>query len=467
MDDGNRRHLFKPHRDIRSLWVVALLFSLAIFSCLASQPQSRTTASAAEFAALAQQVVQLRGLGLKRDIALGGLSASNGPPQTYGPFEIDQVERAYKSIGLLPNESDLGKALDEFRRLEQLIIYDAASGSVILSPQAGLLGAPFARTDPIFAREAPLLFGIIAALQDQHFKWQEKLNRIFLDDQRLAYRALAVGDAALTLIARSARKNKGDLSIGDLANAGRFGADLEKAAAHLPEFLRQQIIFPFREGSQFAFWAFNAQGWPGVNGLYAKPPSSTAQVIHPEKYYLNRSAPLRFFPGALLLQLKENPTVEQSLGEYVVRSLLATESSVTQAASIATPWRGDQLFTFQDHGSLVTAWFSAWASDTAAVEFARAYRTVLEKRQRVRFDAMTGPTANSFAGSTRDGHSVSLQARGTVVLLLSGVQTSHLRQTTEEAWRDLEIEPDPTHIRFDLARQRNNKAVGQLSLATR
>lgn len=467
MDDANRQKYLTPYRDNLSSWGVVLFFLFTIAGCLASQALSRPTPSPAAFAALGQDIAQFRGLPLKRDVTLTNSTADLGQALTYGPFEIEQIERAYRSIGLLPNDSDLGNALVEFRRLEQLVLYDVANGSVMLSPQATLLGAPFESTDPAFARAVPLLFGIVAALQEQHFQWQEKLNRIFLDDQRLAHRALAVGDAALTLVARSAGKSKGNLSRSELASAGKIGTALEKAAAHLPDFLRRQLIFPFREGSQFVFWALTAQGWPGVNGLYAKPPLSSAQVIHPEKYFVTRSALLRLFPAALLRQLKETPVIEQSLGEYLVRVLLASELPSTQATAIATLWRGDQLFAFQDNGSLGTAWFTAWTSDTTAVEFVRAYRTVLEKRQRVRFDSTAGRTANSFTGTTRDGRGVTLQARGTVAFLLSGVSTSRLSQVTEESWQDLEVEADPTDLRFDLGKRQNDKHARQLSLSSR
>ena len=419
------------------------------------------------FAALAQDLSQFRGLALKRNIVLSHFKTDIGQPPTYGPYEVQRVEEAYRSIGLLPNDSDLGHALPEFRRLEQLAIYDAVNGSVMLSPHAELLGEAFESTDPAFAREAPARFAILAALQDQHFNSQDKLKRILFDDQRLAYRALTLGDAALTLVAGSREKSNRNPSSGEWVTAAKLGTVLEKAAAHLPDFLRQQVIFPYREGSQFVFWARTAQGWPGVNGLYAAPPLSTAQIIHPEKYFISPTAPLRFFPAALLGHFKESPSVEQSLGEHLVRTLLATELPARLAAAIAIAWRGDQMLSFHDNGPLATAWFSAWTSEKTAAEFARAYRTVLEKRQRVRFDSTTAPAANSFTGTIRDGRRVSLQNRGTIVLLLSGVSASRSKQLAEEAWRDLEVQADPTEVRFDLGTRRNDTHAHQLSLSSK
>jgi hypothetical protein len=90
---------------------------------------------------------------------------------------------------------------------------------------------------------------------------------------------------------------------------------------------------------------------------------------------------------------------------------------------------------------------------------------VLEKRQRVRFDAKAALSTSTLNGLTRDQRGVTLQVNGSVVMLLSGVAAGRLSAVAEEAWRDLEIEPETAALRFDSAshkRQRN-----QLSLSSR
>jgi len=415
-----------------------------------------------EFATLAQEVAASRELQFKREIALGSFAPGLGQSDAYGPFRLQDVERAYQSIGLWPNDFDLGKALSEFRRLEQVVAYDATRASVAFAPNAAILGAPFEMNDPALAREAPLLFAIVAALLEQNFQWQAKLNSLFFEDHRLAFRALTGGDAVLTLIARASAKNKGNFLASDLAIVGKIAAELEKAAARLPDFLRYKLIFPYRHGSQFVSWALNAKGWQGVNALYAQPPRSTAEFLHPEKYFRGREAPLRFFPAALLRRYKESPAVEQSVGEHLTRGLLASELPAKQASATAAAWRGDQLFAFHDSGNLATAWFSSWKSDTDAAEFQRGYRTVLEKRQRLRFDLAFSRRTNALVGTSRDGRGVWLQANGPVVLLVNGVPAIRLSEFAEEAWRDLEIEADSTAIRFDSV-----KRVNQLSLKSK
>ena len=446
-----------------ALLLVAVVVILA--SCITSEPRQLYRPAPAEFAVLVQDIARFRALPLKGNLTLAaGFADQPTRSDSNAPFELKQVEQAYKNIALLPNDADLAKALGEFRQLDQLFAYDAVNGTVALRPAAAKLGVPFEMTSPTLAREAPIGFAIAAALQEQNFHWQEKIDSIFMEDHRLALRALATGDAVVTLITRAA--NKINLASDDLARAWQFAAELEKAAARLPDFLRHKAIFPYREGSQFVLWALKAKGWPGVDALYANPPFSTAAVLHPEKYFVLRERPLRFFPAALLRRAKDGLAVEQSFGEQLIRGLLAGEIDPKLAGDTAAAWRGDDLFTFQDGEQTTTAWYSAWTSPHQAVAFHNAYKQVLARGQRIRFETLSETSMlYSLHGRTRDNRGVSLQAQGPVVLLLSGVPIDRLSERADEAWRDLEIESDATVIRFDSVRRLKNGR--QLSLRSK
>lgn len=446
-------------------WTAALCLLVALASCITAETHLPSQATPTAFAALAEDIAGFRGLALKRDIALTRVAGAAAQMNSQSPFQLQYVERAYKSIGLLLNNVDFGKALNEFSQLAQLATYDVASGRVALAPDAVKLGAPFEMTNAILAREAPLGFAVIAALQEQNFHWQAKTDAVYLEDRRLAFRALATGDAALTLVARANHKNEKNFSPSDLAAAGKFSAEVEKSAARLPDFLRQQLALLYREGSQFALWALKAKGWPGVDALYANPPLSTAEILHPEKYYLKREAPWQFFPAALLRSMKDSPAVEQSLGEYLIRGLLATANSLKHASDSAARWRGDQLFAFADGKNLVTVWYSAWQTPADAAAFQAAFRAVLEKRQRVRFDAKAALSMGTLSGLTRDNRGVWLQTNGPAVIFISGVPSDRLSAFADTAWQDLEIENDPTALRFDSAS--GPKRRNQLSLSNR
>jgi len=429
-----------------------LLMLIALTSCLATKLPLPAEPSPTVFTALTQDIAKFRGLEIRREIALTRYTPSGSAIDTYGPFQLQHVERVYRSLGLLPNNVELGKAFAEYRQLQQLALYDAAQGSLSLAPLAARLSASSAAGDPIYTPEAPLRFAIVTALQEQNFQWPQRLNSVFLEDHRLAFRTLAIGDAMLTVISRAKQSPERKLTAADLAASQRFAQDLEKSAERLPEFLRQKLTFPYRKGIQFAAWALDAKDWPGVNALYADPPVSTAQILHPEKYFIKREAPQRFFPAALLASTQNGTVVEQSMGEELIRVLLTTTHRGKIADETSAPWRGDQLFAFQEGENLITAWYSSWASAAAATDYQRAYRAVLEKRQRVRFDSATS-APDRQDGRSRDGRAVTIQARGPVVLLLTGVPPNRLSEFTDKAWQNLEIDSDSSAASFDIAKR--------------
>jgi hypothetical protein len=153
--------------------------------------------------------------------------------------------------------------------------------------------------------------------------------------------------------------------------------------------------------------------------------------------------------------MKDSTVVEQCLGEELIRALLATTHSEKIASEIATPWRGDQLFAFQEGEDLTTAWYSSWASAAEATAFQKVYRFVLEKRQRVRFDAASG-NSDRQDGQSRDRRAVTLQVHGPVVLYLTGVPAHRLNELADKAWQDLEIDSDLTAASFDLGKRSNH-----------
>jgi len=176
----------------------------------------------------------------------------------------------------------------------------------------------------------------------------------------------------------------------------QVAVEIDKLAARLPEFLRELVSFPYRDGSQYVNWAFAANGWPGVNGLYVNPPSTTAQVLHPKKYFIQREQPLRFFPAALLRRFNNRPIVEQSLGELLIRALLRSRHAPKLYSRNGKCMARRSAFSFQNDALLNIFWFSSWHDETSAGEFLESYRKVLESRQGVRFETLR-PTKLPYA----------------------------------------------------------------------
>jgi hypothetical protein len=438
---------------------VAILAGL-LAGCFGPEPPQLNSTPTLSLAEIKQRVSEIRALPFKQEPDQAGLPAFSSADisDDFGGQALAQIARAYKRVGLLAESVDLAKSMMELARLKRLAMYEAGGERLVIAPEAATLGEALAGDRGGDADQIAAVLALTRALQDQHFRWSERLKGLGSEDRKLAFRALGDGDALLVAL-NYLTKYRQPLNWAQATN--RFAAELEKLGGHLPELLRQDLIFPYREGSQFAQWAFLAKGWSGVNALFADPPISSAQILHPEKYYIRRLAPLRITPFGLKRQFKENAVLDETLGEYRVQILLGSNQPREEAKQIATGWTGDHLSAYPDGDGLITAWISAWSSDKEARDFQRAFRAVLERRHRVRFDETPGQTDDRKA-NLRTGRSMLLQARGTVVLFLDGIASARALEISEENWKNLEIAPESQDLPFESA-----KKPAHLSLSSR
>ena len=430
-----------------------LLLVVVLSGCLAPDSKPSAPASPETFTDFARDVARWRELSLDQPLGLqhqtGAIAAETTPAAPLAQFET-----AYKTIGLLPDSADLKIALMEYRKLIGLIVYDEAKKLIIVSTDAARLGAPLAPSRPAAARELPAAIGVVRALQQRRFHWRQKMLASASAERRVALGAVAMGDALLAAVSRALAEKPQPAHLTLLA---QVAAEVERGGRRLPDFLRQRAALPYREGSQFVYWAFAARGWPGVDALYADPPHTTAQILHPEKYFIRRAAPLNFFPAALLRRLKDHSVNEDAIGELSLRALLESALGANRAAEAAADWRGDQLFAFQRSGESDLFWFSAWRDEAAAEKFLSAHRQVLEDGKRLRFERVAQAKDLALIAAGRDERAWLLQRRGHLVLAAHGANASRVTELAQDAWRDLEVEAEPSAVRFESARRNGNQ----------
>lgn len=438
---------------------IAMLSGL-LAACAGSEPQRLNPTPALSLAEIKQRVSEIRALPFKQESEHGGLSASSSAAvaEDLSGESSAQIGRAYKRVGLLAESVDFAKAMMEFARLKRLAVYEAGRETLAIAPEAARLGEALAGDRGGDADQIATVLALTRSLQDRHFRWSDRVKGLGSEDRRLAFHALAEGDALLVALNYLSRYRE---PFNWAQATYRFAAELEKVGGHLPELLKQDLVFPYREGSQFAQWALLAKGWSGVNALFADPPIASAQILHPEKYYIKRLTPLRITPFGLKRQIKENPVLDETLGQSRIQTLLGSNQPRAEAKRIAAGWTGDHLSAYPDGDGIITAWISAWSGDKEARDFQRAFRAVLERRHRVRFDETSGQP-DGWKANLRTGRSMVLQARGTVVLFLDGIASARALEVSEENWKNLEIAPEPAGLPFESAKQ-----PAHLSLSSR
>ena len=81
-----------------------------------------------------------------------------------------------------------------------------------------------------------------------------------------------------------------------------------------PAILRVTLVAPYLRGLQFVAAVQGRGGWPAVNNAHRRPPVSSEQVLHPEKYFAREPGETIEIPelGELRMIYKSKATASQS-----------------------------------------------------------------------------------------------------------------------------------------------------------
>ena len=123
---------------------------------------------------------------------------------------------------------------------------------------------------------------------------------------------------------------------------------------------------------------FGTGEYSAVSKAYDRPPSSTAQILHPEKFLAQpREEPVEIVWPEVVVK-GEKPIADNVVGEMAMRILFAEWLDAGTGEKAAAGWRGDRYLYYRGGQALV--WKTVWASAAEAAEFFAAERLLLEKR---------------------------------------------------------------------------------------
>lgn len=357
----------------------ALLLALFLSSALA-RPSAQISLQG-EIQRVEERTAQLRELGPTGPITRSSLPRSELRAyleakvwENNSPEEIEANEVRWEVLGYVEPGLDLiGIFLDVLG--EQVLGFydpDARSLYLVASQEADASLRP--------ADILTLAHEITHALQDQHYDIRAGQEARRTDnDRQLAYQALVEGDASLLAALYGQRY----LSQSELARAVSASSGASAALDAAPLIIQRELIFPYIDGTSFLLAQYRRGGWAAVGGVWADPPSSTEQVLHPEKY-LAAEAPvavtLPIFTDVLgpdwrLLE-------DNTLGELDWRVLFEQYTDAHTGIRVGTGWGGDrfQLFRRDRDGAALLAGQTAWDSETDASEFFDAYAVMARSR---------------------------------------------------------------------------------------
>ncbi len=344
----------------------------------------------AEMDSIEQQVMILRGLQATAPVARTLLTQSQLRQRVSEDFLAEYSdEEAHDDVlvlslfGLLPGDFDLWNFYVNLLTEQIAGFYDDTTEEM-----AVICGSGFGAIERItYSHE------FTHALQDQTYDLEEGLgyddDLCDLDSERCAgLQALIEGDATLLeeqWMGMYATQE-------DLMEAMEYINNLDTPVYDsAPRFLRLDFLFPYQAGKNFVETFFRDGGWAAVDALYQEPPSSSEQILHPERYPGDDPVKL-VLPDALdALGSGWREIDADTLGEWYTQLVLNEYIPKAEAASAAAGWGGDAYRVYHNDSSGEDVLFLVMQWDTIkdVHEFSAAFNTYAQARFGERSSAST------------------------------------------------------------------------------
>jgi hypothetical protein len=336
--------------------------------------------NAARYEEIERQVTDLRGLAptadVRRDVLdrveLGEFiqeSFTSTNPEAL----VANSERLLKALLLMPQDGSLRDLYVEMLTSQALGLYDDTTKRMYVISDSGEIG-------PL--EEITYAHEYTHALQDQAFVIGDvRGTATDQGDRALARTALIEGDATL-LMTLWAQQNLTPDQL--LSVAGAVDPGSQAALDSLPAILRESLTFPYTQGLNLALGEYiGGVGFPGVDALYANPPDSTEQVMHPTKLD-PREAPIEVVFDRGAAGSDWCAAFEDTLGEFQLGILLNDAVGVEKSAAgtAAAGWGGDRVALVDGpDGVSGVVLDTRWDTPEDATEFATALGGMVAKQQ--------------------------------------------------------------------------------------
>lgn len=356
-----------------------------------------------------RQASDLRGLPWQSEVGMAELSGweygsrTSEMAQLLGGEELRSLSRLAIAGGVLPAGTDLATLASSFTAVSAGATYSPLDKQILL-------------VDP-HSNSSLLTHEFTHALQDQHFDLMKLLVvRPYNYDRTEAVFALIEGDAMN--VQRRAEEGEQVFTrrtLEDIARQenDRFASYRKDLGALFPPLLTETFIFRYRDGARFVETVRRKSGERGLDELFRRPPASSEQILHPEKYFQGE--------GARDVQLNEaafsdngwRAVTSTTLGEIGVRGVLLAGTSESEAVRAAAGWGGDRAYLFErEAGAPLFVWKSVWDKTTDAAEFFKAYNDAEQHRK--------GAQLAGQSASGGDAQMMWREGDGSTLVYLSG-----------------------------------------------
>jgi hypothetical protein len=332
-----------------------------------------------------QETAEARGLEWRGAVGMTELSGWEYGTRTkelaeaLGGDDLKALGKLAMAGGILPEGTDLATLAVSFTAASAGATYSPLDKHVLLV-QPEQTRTTKSKPADVSDNKSLLTHEFVHALQDQHFDLLKLLLvRPYNFDRTEAVFALVEGDAMNVQRRRESGEAWARRTLDDIARQEdeRFGEYRRGLGAFFPPLLTETFIFRYRDGARFVETMRRTRPAVSADDIFRRPPASSEQVLHPEKYLAGETArEMRLNEDALASKGWEMRAATP-LGEIGVRGLLMAGLGRAEATRAAAGWGGDRAAVFErQNGTPLFVWQTAWDRREDAQEFFRAYNAL-------------------------------------------------------------------------------------------
>jgi len=325
----------------------------------------------------------ITGLAFKRDVPYALISKDQLRQyldrrlrETMKPDDTRAEELTLKMLGLVPADFDLRKNTLDLLTEQAAAFYDYNQKKLFVLEGSG--GGDDERV--------ALVHELAHALADQHFHLAKYIREgMRSDDSATARQAVMEGQATWLMAAYIAREGGGKPEVPqavlDLMKKSIEGSAAQQypVFSQAPLYIRESLVFPYAEGLVFQDAVFRKLGREAFTEVFTRPPASSGQILHPERY-LGHGGSVSPNPPPLSQAREFHKLADGTLGELDFRVLLSQYTTAAEGEALAEHLAGGsyELFEHKREKSPVLGVASTWDSPESARKYFEQYRKVMQ-----------------------------------------------------------------------------------------
>ena len=383
-----------------ALAIGAVLF-LSSAAAVAESP--RATELCGETAQIASELATISGMKLRHPVPCDFISKDKvneflkqRVKDAASPEEIRAEELTLKKFGLVPQDFNLADSTVDLLTEQAAAFYDYDKKKLFITEMTSEDSQ-----EPVLAHE------LSHAIADQNFNLAKFIRKgQKSDDGSTARQAVMEGQATWLMSEYLARRLGQSLrtspALVKLMSSITESGGQYPVFDNAPLYLRETLVFPYTQGMLFQSEVLAHEGDEGFAELFRNPPSSTQQILHPQKYF-DRVEPTSPNLPKPHLPAGYKVLVGGTLGELDHSVLLEQFVGKERSHEIAPHWRGSnfELRENRKQGRVVLLYAAQWDSEDAARSYFEAYREALSKKWKKM--EITAESAGLISGTGDDG----------------------------------------------------------------